>query len=223
MDDGAVAGRHTAFVPQERIRSALYVFEHRHLDLLDPLAAAEGHQERLGVGRAARHDDHRDDAHHIGQHEEELIGDDRAGELLEQRWAPLFGGDAVGVVGVRRPVGVAPVDRPAGPGVDALGHLDHRDAALDRADAGAQVAADAFLVDHVEVAAIGLDHGLMAVQWRMEVGAKLAAYSSAVSRPAAISRWFASLAIEASPFAAPPCRRGGPGHLNRWQRHILII
>ncbi len=44
----------------------------------------------------------------------------------------LLGGDAVRVVGMRRPVGVAPVDRPAGPGIDALGHLDHRDAALDR-------------------------------------------------------------------------------------------
>ena len=38
------------------------------------LAAAEGHQQGLGIERLARHDYHRQDGQNIRRHQEELIG-----------------------------------------------------------------------------------------------------------------------------------------------------
>lgn len=50
-----------------------------------------------------------------------------------------------------RPVDYFLADRLAGPCIDAVGHPLHRNAAVDRAHADAEVAADAFFVDDFEV------------------------------------------------------------------------
>src|SRR5262245_17541950 len=57
---------------------------------------------------------------------------------------------------MRRPVGIFRIDPPPGARVDAFRHLDHGDAVLDRAYRDAEIAGDAFAVDHLEAArAIG--------------------------------------------------------------------
>src|SRR3546814_5272861 len=55
------------------------------------LAFTERHQQRLRIGRAARHDDHRQDAQHVRHHEEELVGDDGRRRLLQADLQSLEG------------------------------------------------------------------------------------------------------------------------------------
>jgi hypothetical protein len=55
------------------------------------------------------------------------------------------------VVRVHRPIQFLIADRFPRPGVNALGHRVHRNATVDRTDADAEIAADAFVVDDFEV------------------------------------------------------------------------